>query len=191
MSQHTGRVMTRAEYDREVELGLIEEDEKIELLAGRIVDVSPEGSPHYATIAALVKALHVGLSAESWEVRFPGPVALSDRDEPEPDVCVARARPDGYFNSHPEPSELVLVIEVANSSRRRDLVLKAERYALAGIEDYWVVDLVEGVTVVHRAPVTSSGEYRSVVAVPAGEVVTPLAFPDLELQPHLRLPAGE
>lgn len=184
-NKHTGRVMDRAQYDQEFDLGLITEEDKIELLAGRIVEVSPEGSPHDATINALLMTLFRSLDPTLWAVRKPGPVSLSDRDEPEPDISVARFRSDGYYNSHPDPSELVLVIEVAHSSLRRDLMLKAERYALAGIEDYWVVDLIEQRTVVHRVPV--DGVYTSVEVIPAGDVIRPLALPELSLQPHLRI----
>lgn len=185
MGEHTGRVMTRAQYDHEVDLGIIGEDEKIELLAGRILDVSPEGSPHVATINAIFMELLRRLDLGRWVIRPGHPIALSDTDEPEPDLCIVPVRADGYYNSHPGPSEIALVIEVAHSSLRRDLVLKAERYALAGITDYWVVDLIEQRTVVHRQPV--DGVYTSVAAIPAGDVISPLALPELWLQPHLRI----
>jgi Uma2 family endonuclease len=158
------RRWTRREYDRLIELGVLHEDEPVELLAGRLVVREPQ----------LRAAFGAG-----WSVRVQLPLALDDESEPEPDVAVVRGTPRDYLREH--PSAPALVVEVAHDSLRADRILKARLYARAGIGDYWIVNLVEHVLEVHRAPTRSGpgrpAAYAEVRRVPPSETVVPLAAP--------------
>ena len=140
------RPLYRREYDQLVELGVFE-DEPIELLEGALVEMSPEGARHHWFIYQLVEHLMLSLPRRVM-VRQAGPWAASDVSEPEPDVAIVpRAR---YDRHHPDTT--LLLMEVAYSSLRKDLGVKAAVYAAAGVPEYWVVDLVHDVIHLHRDP---------------------------------------
>ncbi|MGH9186727.1 MAG: Uma2 family endonuclease [Acidimicrobiales bacterium] len=155
------RPLLRAEYDQLVKLGCFG-DEKIELLEGALVEMSPEGPEHSWVIQRLTKLLIRGLSDE-WAVRVGHPWAASDRSEPEPDLAIVEDL--DYRSDHPEKGRLL--IEVARSSRRKDLKVKAGVYAAAGLQEYWVFDLVERAVFRHTDP-TRDG-YRTITRHGAGD----------------------
>src|SRR5207247_1680216 len=133
------RRWTRKEDDRLVELGVLHEDEPIELVDGQMVVREPKHTPHVTATAFVVEALR-GAFGAGWWVRALEPVALDDDSEPEPNVTVVRGAPRDYLAEH--PSRPALVVEVAQSSLAFDRRRKGGLYARAGIEDYWIVDLV-------------------------------------------------
>jgi len=143
------RRWTRREYDRLIELGVLHEDEPIELLAGRLVVREPQRTPHATATQLAAEALRTAFGT-GWSVRVQLPIALNDASEPEPDVAVVRGAPRDYLREH--PSAPVLVVEIAHDSLRADRTLKARLYARAGIADYWIVNLVDRVLEVRRAP---------------------------------------
>ncbi len=165
------RPIRRVEYDKMVELGLFE-DERIELLAGVLVPMSPAGPAHAHAVGRLNELFVVALHGRA-VMRPQLPIALSDDSEPEPDLVVS---PTGdYWREH--PSQAYLVIEVADSSLRKDRRIKGALYAAAGVPEYWLVNLVDKVFEVHRDPAPAG--YDSIVRVGRGEAVAPLRFPDL------------
>jgi Uma2 family endonuclease len=165
------RPLHRVEYDRLAELGCFE-DERLELLFGTIVTVSPPGPEHSDVVCRLMTRLVVALDGRAM-VRAQVPLAVSDDSEPEPDVAVV---PLGdYTREHPRTARLV--VEVSESSLRKDRGLKAPLYAAAGIEEYWIVDLVDRVVEVHRAP--RDGRYTEVSREGRESTLRPLAFPDV------------
>jgi Uma2 family endonuclease len=167
------RPLRRTEYDRLVESGAFEH-ERIELLEGKLVAMSARGRPHVYGVTCLNRALVLALGERSL-VQTQGPVAASDDSEPEPDIAVLA--PGDYLDDHPRTA--LLVIEVAESSRRVDLGLKARLYAQMAVPDYWVLDLERRELVVHRRP---EGErYREVRTFGETEKVSPLEFADAEL----------
>jgi len=170
------RRWTRREYDRLIELGVLHEDEPIELLAGRLVVREPQRTPHATATQLAADALRAAFGV-GWSVRVQLPVALDDESEHEPDVAVVPGAPRDYLREH--PSAPVLVVEVAHDSLRADRTLKARLYARAGIADYWIVNLVDRVLEVHRSPSRPSPErragYENVRRLPAAETITPLA----------------
>src|SRR5262245_15611888 len=172
------RRWTRREYDRLIELGVLHEDEPIELLAGRLVVKEPQRTPHAMAIQLAAEAFRTGFGG-GWSVRVQLPLALDAESEPEPDVAVVRGSPRDYPREH--PSAPVLVVEVAHASLRADRILKARLYARAGIEDYWIVNLVDRVLEVHRAPTgPRSGRraaYGEVRRIAPSEFAAPLAAP--------------
>ncbi len=148
------RRWTRAEYDRLGDLGVFPEDERLELLGGHLMVCEPQGSLHGVAIELADSALRAALGP-GWRVRVQLPVALDDESEPEPDLTVVAGDPrDGR---HQHPSRPVLVIEVAQSTLLFDRETKGHLYARAGLPEYWIVNLVDGVLEVHRDPRVASG----------------------------------
>jgi Uma2 family endonuclease len=142
------RPLFRWEYEALGEQGYFA-DEKVELLDGRIVVAADEGSPHAAVLRRLNRILIEAIPAEEGEIGVGNPLAISDTSEPEPDLMVI-APASTYRHAHPRTASLV--IEVTHTSRLTDLGLKARLYAAAGVDDYWVVDLIRDEIVVHRRP---------------------------------------
>lgn len=168
--------LRRNEYERLVEAGLLDE-QHVELLAGRKVAMSPESAEHAAVVDAVADQLAGPARQAGLRVRVGHPVALSDIDEPEPDIAVVTDRPDRYRRYHPQPADVHLVVEVAHRSLGKDLGEKVRRYAAAAIPEYWVVDLAGRRTLVQRDPDPADGSFRSVQAVAFGTPMTPLALP--------------
>ena len=140
------RPLRRAEYDRMVGLGMFR-DERVELLHGRLVRMSPQGEPHVFSVTRLTKLLVRALGDRA-EVRVQAPFGASDVSEPEPDLAIVA--PGDYLTEH--PTRAMLLIEVADSSLQDDRRIKGPLYAAAGVAEYWIVDLVGGAIEVHREP---------------------------------------
>jgi Uma2 family endonuclease len=178
----TRRRWRRAEYDRLVELGVFEQD-PIELLGGQLIVAEPQSAYHAGRIRAIDYRLRAVLP-RGWVVSVQSPVSLDDESEPEPDLVVAPGGPEDYLSTH--PSRPVLVVEVAESSLAFDRRHKGSLYARAGIPEYWIVNLVDGVLEVYRGPEPEPSApygwvYRSVAALTPPAVVVPLAFSDVRL----------
>ncbi len=170
------RPLRRLEYDRLVDLGLFE-GEKVELLRGVIVRMSPQGVAHASTIQSLTQLLVLALAAtKRAAVRVQLPLALADDSEPEPDIAVVE--PGDYREQH--PSRALIVIEVADSSLTLDRGEKAELYARAGIPEYWIVDVGRRLLEVHTDAV--AGVYTRVVPYSRKDVVSPRAFPEVSIR---------
>lgn len=157
------RPLRRVEYERLGELGMFDE-ERIELLEGTLVEKEMIGPPHAWITERLNVALVRGLSAEL-TVRVGNPLAASDISEPEPDFTVLRA---GDFRRH-HPDAALLVIEVAHSSRAKDLGIKARIYAGNGVPTYWVIDVEHEIVHVHTDP--SGDAYATVTQHPFTETL--------------------
>src|SRR5882672_6890280 len=106
------RRFSRAEYDRLITLGVLDEDEHIELIGGELMVMEPKGAPHYTATRKTAKALEAAFGP-GWDVRPEGPIGLDDDSEPEPDITVVPGSPDDYSRAH--PSRPVLTVEVADS----------------------------------------------------------------------------
>ena len=168
------RRWTRVEYDRLVETGVLDEDDPVELLDGRLIVSEPQGSRHAAAVAMAHAALDRAFGP-GFHVRNQLPVALDDRSEPEPDLCVVRGRAQDYRDAH--PTSPVLVVEIADDSLAHDRLRKGRVYARAGIRDYWIVNLVHGVLEVRREPVRGrrGWGYRRVRLLKRDATIKPLA----------------
>ena len=174
------RRYTVAEYFALVEIGVLGERDRIELLAGEIIVMSPIGDPHADCTDLMAGDLIVALRGRA-RVRVQGPIQLDDRSRPEPDLAVLRLRP-GYDTSPATPDDVYLVIEVSDSSLRYDRGEKLARYAEAGIPEVWIVNLQGRELEVYTEP--SGAGYVGVRRIPADGSVSPQAFPDVML--HLR-----
>ena len=178
------RRWTRAEYDRMIRIGVFQPGEPLELLGGELVVAEPQGSRHFTAIGLVEDALRSALGA-GWVVRSQGPIALDDESEPEPDVSVAPGTRRDYSREH--PARPVLVVEVAESSLRLDRGHKGGLYARAGLADYWIVNLVDGVLEVYREPIADAAapfgwRYASVERLGPTAAVSPLAAPSVRLR---------
>lgn len=165
------RPLLRAEYDRLVGLGMFG-GEKVELLHGQLVTMSPQGEPHVFSVTRLTKLLVRALGDRA-EVRVQAPFGASAVSEPEPDVAVVA--PGDYLDEHPVRAHLL--IEVAGSSLQDDRRIKGPLYAAARVPEYWIVDLAGGAVEVHREP--GEDGYANVTRHGRGETLAVPGFADV------------
>jgi Uma2 family endonuclease len=159
---------TVTEWHRMGEAGLFGEDARLELLDGEVIEMAPIGSRHASCVARLNVLLISALRDRA--VIFPqSPVSLDDRSEPVPDLAVLSPRSDGYSRSHPRPEDVLLLIEVSDSTLVFDRDRKAAIYARAGVAETWVVDLEGDEILVLRSP--QADRYTRVRTARRGEVI--------------------
>lgn len=139
------------DYHRLAELGILDEDDRVELLDGQIVEMTPIGPEHAGCVDALTRLLS-RLVGDTGVVRVQNPLVLGTRWEPQPDIAVLKPRADGYRTAHPGPGDILLVIEVADTSGGSDRDVKLPRYASAGSLEAWLVDLEGDAIEAHRQP---------------------------------------
>ena len=168
------RSLRRNEYDVLVENGLFA-DERVELLAGALVEMTPPGAPHADAVGRLTMLLAPALVGRAM-VRVQSPLALSEESEPEPDLAVVPQ--EDYRRDHPRQG--LLLVEVAETSLRKDLGIKAALYAAGGVREYWVLDVATRAIHVHRDP--SRGGYKQIVAIGPGGSVALQSFPDVVIR---------
>jgi hypothetical protein len=173
------RQWTRSEYGRLIEIGVFDIGERVELLGGELLVAEPQSSPHYTAIGLVEDALNVAFGP-GWLVRTQGPIALDDRSEPEPDVAAVQGAVRDYGRQH--PVRAALIVEVAEVSLALDRAHKGSLYARAGLDDYWVLNLVDRVLEVYRQPVADAlapfgWRYASRETLGADAHITPLAAP--------------
>lgn len=172
------RIFTVDEYHHMIKVGILRDDERVELLDGEIVEMPPIGSHHFAVVNRLDVLLKARLVSRAM-VSIQGPVTLRPDSEPQPDVTVCRLKEDFYESGLPEPQDTYLLAEVSDATLVVDRSLKVPRYARAGIPEVWVVDLQGRRVEVHRSP--SLDGYREVSVTRPGDHIAPLAFPDVSL----------
>jgi Uma2 family endonuclease len=175
------RRWTRTEYHRLADLGILREDEPIELIDGQLIVAEPKGAPH-ATIVARTAAVLRRAFGDDWFVREQGPIALDDASEPEPDVIVVPGQDIDYFDDH--PARPALVVEVAETSLSYDRAHKGSAYARAGLPDYWIVNLMDWRIEVYRDPAEDRSaelgwRYLDVGLFSPGSTIVALARPDV------------
>jgi len=160
------------------EAGILTEDDRVELIEGEIVKMTPVGSRHAACVDRLTRLFSASIHGQAI-VRVQNPIRLSERSEPQPDLALLRFRPDFYASSHPGPEDVLLVVEVAETSVNLDREIKLPLYARSGIVEAWLVDLAGQQLEVCLRP-TARG-YEEVQRVRRGARVRSQAFPDLDL----------
>jgi Uma2 family endonuclease len=171
------RRFTLDEYHRMGEVGILHEDDRVELIEGEIIEMTPIGSRHAATVARinLFFSIRVADRAVVWGQN---PLLLPRfESEPQPDVILLAHRPDFYASALPEPPDVQLLVEVADSSLAYDRRTKLPLYARAGVAEAWLVNLVVPRVEVHCGP--GEAGYHDVSIPGADERFAPLAFPDL------------
>ena len=179
------RRFTVVEYYAMAEAGILTEDDRVELLDGVIVEMAPVGSRHLGCVNCYNRELSAAVGRRAI-VQVQSPVRLDDNTEPQPDVALLREKVDGYSSGHPGPGDVLLLIEVADSSLGYDRNEKLPRYARAGIPEVWLTVLPEGVVEAHTEP-TEDG-YRVTRRFRAGDVLRPGCFEDIEIPVAAILP---
>lgn len=158
-----------------VEVGLLD-GESVQLLAGEIIEMSPEEIEHSYTNRSVADYLRELLVGEAM-ISEAHPITLAD-SEPEPDIAIVRLPKTIYLQHHPYSEDIYWLVEVSNRTLNIDLGQKANIYASNGIPEYWVIDLVNQKLIVHTQP--SDTQYQQIVEYTSG-VVTPNAFPNIEI----------
>ncbi|MEG4229580.1 Uma2 family endonuclease [Microcoleus sp. N9_B2] len=191
MTAVTAKRFSIAEYHRLGELGFFEPDDRVELIRGEIIIMAAKGTFHSVCNSLLFGELYA-LVGKRAIVRGQEPITLSDDSEPEPDVVITRNRSDNYLSSHPEPADILLVIEVSDSTLKYDRRTKLSIYAESEISDYWIFNLVDIQLEMHSEPYQKQRggfDYRVKRVVLPNEVVVIPGFPDLSLDLSAVFPA--
>lgn len=167
--------LTVADFHRMAEAGILDEDDRVELIEGGLFDMPPIGSRHAGTVAILTELFSA--DARGRRVVFvQNPVQIPDYNEPVPDLALLKPRADSYRNALPQPPDVVLVVEVADSSISRDRDVKIPIYGSSGIPEAWLVDVQRRVITVYRQP--SADGYQSTTEVTSGSL-KPECVPDV------------
>jgi len=132
---------TVADYYKMAETGIIKPDDRVELLNGEIITMSPINSSHAYYVDTMTDLLYDKLDRSKYKIRVQNPISLEDDNEPQPDIVVAKKTSDNYLSKHPNANEVPLVIEVADSSLNLDRTIKAPLFAEAGIVEYWIINI--------------------------------------------------
>ena len=182
----TRRRFTVAEYYAMAEAGILAHDERVELLDGDVIVMPPIGDPHAYSVDEIAEDLTLAHQGRA-RVRTQNPLRLDDHSVPEPDVMLLRRRDDLYRSSTPRPEDVLLLIEVSDSTLNYDLREKLPRYARAGIPEVWIANRRGRRIEAYTAP--SGDEYTGVRYVGPGESIAPQAFPDIMLEVDWIIPA--
>lgn len=180
----TFRRFTITEYHHLAEIGFLSEDDRVELIYGQIVEMAAKGTAHEVCITRLLRELPKLISDRA-TIRCQSPIVLPTDSEPEPDFTIVQNRDDDYLNSHPEPENVLLVIEISDSSLDYDQEVKLPLYAEAGISDYWIFNLIDNQLEVYSEPyqdLQGKFGYSAKRIILPNKVVTVSCFPDVLLE---------
>ncbi len=172
------RWISADEYERMGEAGILAPGARLELIEGEIYEMSPIGSPHAACVDALALILSE-YAQRRFIVRIQNPIRLDDYSEPQPDVAVVRWRDDFYRHAHPTPADVLLVIEVADSTVETDRTVKMPLYARANIPEAWLVNLPDSRVEIYSDP--SNGAYQNIKHVGRDEVAQSVSISNLSI----------
>ncbi len=167
--------LTVADYHLIGKTGIVSEGDRVELIEGEIIDMAPIGSEHAAVVRRLVRSFD-RVVGEQAIVSAQDPVWLSNFSEPQPDIALLRFRDDYFRHAHPRPDDVLLIVEVSDSSLRYDRAVKLPLYARYGILEVWLVDLENRCLHVCREP--AEGGYKEVQTVEHPGVMAPLQLPE-------------
>jgi Uma2 family endonuclease len=170
------RLFTVEEYHRMADAGIFHPGERVELIEGEIVQISPI-SPRHAGCVINANRLFVMRLGERAVVSPQNPVIIQPRSEPQPDLLLLRPRAVSYSREHPAPEDVLLVVEVADTTARYDSLVKSRLYARAGIPEFWLLLVTDGTVEVYRTP--GADGYASLTNHGPGQTVAPPAFPEI------------
>lgn len=179
------RQWTVNDYHRMLDAGILAESDRVELLNGEIIEMSPQRPPHTTATKRAYDYFKPLLSGKA-DVRSQSPIILSSLSEPEPDIAVVAIDELEYSLSHPKPNDIFLLIEVADSTLARDLGEKAKAYSKANIQEYWLVDIKERQVHIFLHP--DGDTYQQKRLKSEDNSCSILAFPDIEVSISQLLP---
>jgi Uma2 family endonuclease len=164
---------TVGQYHQMIESGILTDRDRVELLQGEIIEMSPVGRQHAACVDRLTELFVLGLSARAI-VRVQSPIRLGNSSEPQPDVAILRRRSDFYANAHPQAQDVLALVEVSDTTVEFDRTVKVPLYAQDSIAEVWIVDLNAKAVEVYREP--SGDGYQQVQTFQRGAVLDFQAF---------------
>ena len=167
-----------SQYHQMSEAGIFSENDKVELINGEIIEMSPIGRRHTACVNRL-NSVFSQLLGNKVIIAVQNPIILNNLSEPEPDIALLKPRADFYESGHPQPQDIFLLIEVADSSLEYDRDVKIPLYATSGISEVWLVDIYEQVIIVYRYP--SENGYSDIQTFSRGEKLSIQTFPEINL----------
>ncbi len=178
------RTFSLEEYHWLIEHGFFREDERVELIGGVLNQMSPKGLRHAVCLSNFLHLLPAMISGKA-RIRAQDPITMVDSSsEPEPDLVLAAPRENRYLDHHPYPADVLLVVEIADSSLEQDRRVKVPVYAAAGIAEFWIVNLIDDQIEVYREP-TSPAEgaayYRQRMILSEPDTVNPIHLPDCSI----------
>ncbi|MFB2895583.1 Uma2 family endonuclease [Aerosakkonemataceae cyanobacterium BLCC-F50] len=183
MKMTQAKRFTLEEYHKLTEIGFFHEDDRIELIRGEIIEMAAKGTAHETCISKLLREL-VRLLGDAATLRCQSPILLLNSSEPEPDFAIVKNTTDEYLSAHPEPSDVLLIIEISDSTLNYDRDVKLPLYAEVGIPDYWIFNLFDNQLEAHSEPFQNSqgnfGYKIRRIVLPNGAIALP-CFPDLSL----------
>jgi len=174
--------LTVAEYHRLGEIGIFNEDSRVELIEGDLIAMPPIGCQHAGHLDHIARPFFRQVTqgqVTEGIVRVQSPIQLGDHSEPQPDLAVLRYREDFYTQSHPRPEDVLLLIEVSDSTLRYDRDTKVPLYARAGIPEVWLLDVAGQRLEIYRRP--SPEGYREIHYPAPAESIAPVLLPELVL----------
>lgn len=166
------------EYHRMAEAGVLAPDARVELIDGEVVDMATIGTRHASAVKRLIQLLSAAAGGQAI-VAAQDPLRLGDRSEVQPDLMLLRPREDFYASAHPQAADVLLLIEVSDSTARVDREVKVPLYARHGVIEVWIVDLDERAMRFYRRP--AGGAYADTSATPTPGAVEPLALPGVRI----------
>ena len=173
--------LTVAQFYAMAESGIIHPDARVELLDGVIIEMSPIGSRHAATVNKFTRALVPGVGHRAI-VQIQGPLRVNDNSVLEPDILLLRERTDFYASAIPRPEDVILLIEVADSTVGYDRYSKLPAYARAGIPEVWLAVVQESRRAVEVYTQPAAGAYAAMRTLEGDDTLTPPGFPDIALR---------
>ncbi|MCA6574827.1 MAG: Uma2 family endonuclease [Pseudanabaena sp.] len=166
------------DYHQMIEVGVLDEDDRVELLEGKIVCMSPQRPFHAASVQRSGRLLFK-LLGDRAEIRIQLPVTLGNDSEPEPDIAVVRLDENEYSFRHPEAFDIYLLIEVADWTASKDRNQKTRIYGKNQVLEYWILDLQKRQVYIFRQP--EDGSYREELILNSNDIATMQAFPDVAI----------
>jgi Uma2 family endonuclease len=179
MPEIAKRLFTVEEYHQMVGVGILGEDDNVELINGEILKMPPIGSHHAAYVDRLNALFSPRLVGQAL-VRVQSPIQLNNLSQPQPDITLLKPRDDFYWQSHPTVSDVLLVVEVAETSCDYDRTVKLPLYAQSSVDEVWLIDVSNRRLEVHRNP--ENGQYRQVHILLKGHSIFPLHLPNFNIQ---------
>lgn len=169
---------TVVEYERMGQIGIFAEDERVELVCGEVIEMPPSGERHAACVDFLTQLITLRLR-RSAIVRVQSPIRLDEHSQPQPDITILKRRDDFYRHAHPGPEDILLIIEVSDTTLEYDMKVKVPLYARAGIPETWVVNLRGGRVKTYVDP--AKGAYQTITSYARGDELQSHSLASLRL----------
>ena len=173
------RRFTISEYHQMAEVGILTPSDRVELINGEIISMSPIGKRHAACVNRLNQLFYQKLG-DRILISVQNPILLNNLPEPQPDITLLQPRSDFYASGHPQPVDIFLIVEVADSSINYDQEVKIPLYSASGITEVWLVDLNQNILQVYQQP-TATG-YQMIQSFQPEDSLSPLAFPEINVR---------